>query len=188
MRLAAGLSGGERLVADQMFPESAPVHKAGQLAGLPAETQPPKPIGSPDPFAAHVADYRPDTDDGVDRLGIGTDVRMLADLVVSRMITPPLSIGLFGSWGSGKSFFMRQMQLRVRELADSARTAGTDSTPGITARRTSSPASPRISSTTSPRAAPRTTFSARPTCSPNAARPRRRCSAGSARSGSNAEP
>ncbi|AUI58537.1 P-loop NTPase fold protein [Amycolatopsis sp. BJA-103] len=79
----------------------------------------------PDPFAAHVADYRPDTDDGVDRLGIGPDVRMLADLVVSRMITPPLSIGLFGSWGSGKSFFMRQMQLRVRELADSAQEAET---------------------------------------------------------------
>ncbi|RSN41780.1 NTPase [Amycolatopsis sp. WAC 04197] len=126
VRLAAGLSGGERLVADQMFPESAPVRRAGQLAGLPAETQPPKPIVSPDPFAAHVADYRPDTEDGVDRLGIGTDVRMLADLVVSRMITPPLSIGLFGSWGSGKSFFMRQMQLRVRELADSARMAETE--------------------------------------------------------------
>ncbi|WP_181775406.1 P-loop NTPase fold protein [Amycolatopsis pittospori] len=77
----------------------------------------------PDPFSAHLADYRPDTDDGVDELGIGPDVRMLADLVVSRMITPPLSIGLFGSWGSGKSFFMRQMQSRVRELADSAREA-----------------------------------------------------------------
>ncbi len=76
-----------------------------------------------DPFSAHAADYRPDTDDGVDQLGIAPDVRMLADLVASRMITPPLSIGLFGSWGSGKSFFMRQMQLRVRELADSAQEA-----------------------------------------------------------------
>ncbi|WP_410659081.1 P-loop NTPase fold protein [Amycolatopsis sp. lyj-112] len=78
---------------------------------------------TPDPFSAHVADYRPDTDEGVDQLGIGPDVRMLADLVASRMITPPLSIGLFGNWGSGKSFFMRQMQSRVRELADSAQEA-----------------------------------------------------------------
>ncbi|RSN22655.1 NTPase [Amycolatopsis sp. WAC 01416] len=128
VRLAANLSSGERLVADQMFPAAAPLRRAGELARLSGEEQPSRPVENPvpDPFAAHVADYRPDTDDGVDRLGIGTDVRMLADLVVSRMITPPLSIGLFGSWGSGKSFFMRQMQSRVRELADSARTAETE--------------------------------------------------------------
>lgn len=127
VRLAADLSGGERLVADQMFPGAAPLRKAGQLAGLLGKEQPSRPSEAPVPdlFSAHVADYRPDTDDGVDRLGIGPDVRMLADLVVSRMITPPLSIGLFGSWGSGKSFFMRQMQLRVRELADSAHEAET---------------------------------------------------------------
>ncbi|WP_236725078.1 P-loop NTPase fold protein [Amycolatopsis orientalis] len=93
------------------------------LTGRGTSQPPPDEVPAPDPYSAHVADYRPDTDDGVDRLGIGPDVRMLADLVVSRMITPPLSIGLFGSWGSGKSFFMRQMQLRVRELADSAREA-----------------------------------------------------------------
>jgi len=118
------LSAQERVRAEKMFPGAGPIRTIDEIAAMS------NPAGSehtdPDPFAAHVADYRPDTDDGVDRLGIGTDVRMLADLVVSRMITPPLSIGLFGSWGSGKSFFMRQMQLRVRELADSARTAETE--------------------------------------------------------------
>jgi hypothetical protein len=68
----------------------------------------------------HAAGYHADTDDGVDQLGIDTDVRMLADVVASRLVRPPLSIGLFGNWGSGKSFFMRQMRARVRELADAA--------------------------------------------------------------------
>ncbi|MFJ8915018.1 P-loop NTPase fold protein [Amycolatopsis sp. NPDC102389] len=124
LHIGPNLSAQERVKAEEMFPGVGPIRTIDEIAAAS------NPIGSehadPDPFAAHVADYRPDTDDGVDRLGIGTDVRMLADLVVSRMITPPLSIGLFGSWGSGKSFFMRQMQLRVRELADSARTAETE--------------------------------------------------------------
>ncbi|GAB1511912.1 P-loop NTPase fold protein [Actinophytocola sp. KF-1] len=68
----------------------------------------------------HAAGYHADTDEGTDQLGIDTDVRMLADLVASRLVRPPLSIGLFGNWGSGKSFFMRQMRARVRELADAA--------------------------------------------------------------------
>ncbi|MGH3756538.1 MAG: P-loop NTPase fold protein [Actinophytocola sp.] len=68
----------------------------------------------------HLAGYHADTDAGVDRLGISPDVEMLADLVASRLIKPPLSIGLFGNWGSGKSFFMRQMRERVRSLAHAA--------------------------------------------------------------------
>ncbi|MEV7552000.1 P-loop NTPase fold protein [Amycolatopsis sp. NPDC089917] len=110
LRMGPELSDRERGLANAMFPGLKPVRTIDE-------------IRAPNPFAAHVADYRPDTDDGIDRLGIGTDVRMLSDLVISRMITPPLSIGLFGSWGSGKSFFMRQMQSRVRELADSAHKA-----------------------------------------------------------------
>ncbi|MFC9253274.1 P-loop NTPase fold protein [Amycolatopsis thailandensis] len=121
LRISPELSDREREFADAMFPGLKPVRTIDEIAG--ARSLVTSDIRTPAPFAAHVADYRPDTDDGVDRLGIGTDVRMLADLVVSRMITPPLSIGLFGSWGSGKSFFMRQMQLRVRELADSAHEA-----------------------------------------------------------------
>src|SRR6185436_4396402 len=32
-------------------------------------------------------------------------------------VTPPLSIGLFGEWGSGKTFFMRQLRREVGQLA-----------------------------------------------------------------------
>ncbi len=72
------------------------------------------------PPIRYAAGYHADTDAGDDRLGIAADVRMLADLVASRLIRPPMSIGLFGNWGSGKSFFMRQMRKRVRALADAA--------------------------------------------------------------------
>jgi hypothetical protein len=70
--------------------------------------------------ARFIPGYTADTDSGPDRLGIAPDVNMLADLVASRLIKPPLSIGLFGNWGSGKSFFMRHMRGRVRALADAA--------------------------------------------------------------------
>jgi hypothetical protein len=72
------------------------------------------------PVERHLAGYVADTDVGADRLGITPDVEMMSDLVASRLIKPPLSIGLFGNWGSGKSFFMRQMRERVRRLADAA--------------------------------------------------------------------
>lgn len=120
------LSKSEQRDAAKLFPGAESVRSVSQLAEVTQRGEQPARKQSdraPDPYFAHAADYRPDTDEGVDQLGIGPDVRMLADLVVSRMITPPLSIGLFGSWGSGKSFFMRQMQLRVRELADSAQEA-----------------------------------------------------------------
>ncbi|MFD4639086.1 P-loop NTPase fold protein [Lentzea sp. NPDC058436] len=68
------------------------------------------------PVRVH-AGYRADDEGGADRLGIEADVAMLADLVASRLISPPLSIGLFGRWGSGKSFFLRQLEQRVDDLS-----------------------------------------------------------------------
>ncbi len=53
-----------------------------------------------------------------DALDIEPDVRMLASLVASRQVVPPLSVGLFGPWGSGKSFLMHQIKLGALDLAD----------------------------------------------------------------------
>lgn len=67
-------------------------------------------------------------DDTSDDLDIRTDVDMIAKLIASRDVHPPLSIGLFGEWGSGKSFLMRQVQLRIKDLADQSRGRKEDET------------------------------------------------------------
>jgi WD40 repeat protein len=58
-----------------------------------------------------------------DALGFTDDVRMLCSVLADRKALPPLSVGLFGEWGSGKSFFMRLMRQRIARLADVARDA-----------------------------------------------------------------
>ncbi len=51
-----------------------------------------------------------------DLLDISHDVDRLAWLMTAPDLTPPLAIGLFGEWGSGKSFFMGKLQHRVKAL------------------------------------------------------------------------
>ena len=94
-------------------------------------------IASPSPAAAapapgavartssgpRIADYTDDRPEGEDRLGIEREVWALASLAAAWHVVPPLSIGLFGEWGTGKTFFMRKMQEQVRKLARSAREA-----------------------------------------------------------------
>src|SRR5579862_718315 len=73
------------------------------------------------PKDSHViAGYQSEDWKGRDLLNIRRDVNALASLVAAWSVQPPLSIGLFGEWGSGKSFFMRQMRRRVTQLALSA--------------------------------------------------------------------
>jgi hypothetical protein len=45
-----------------------------------------------------------------DRLGMRREVDALADLICLKAAKPPLAIGLFGDWGSGKSTFMRMLE------------------------------------------------------------------------------
>ena len=58
-----------------------------------------------------------DSPDGADHLGVEQEVRPFASLIASVKQKPPLSIGLFGDWGSGKSFFMRTLRRQINDLA-----------------------------------------------------------------------
>ena len=51
-----------------------------------------------------------------DRLDITPDVEAFAELICLKETKPPLSIGLFGDWGSGKSFFMQKLSEKIEEL------------------------------------------------------------------------
>jgi len=58
--------------------------------------------------------------EGPDLLGITRDVNAFANLLAAESLEPPLAIGLFGDWGSGKSFFMQKLRRRIDELAAAA--------------------------------------------------------------------
>jgi len=62
-----------------------------------------------------------------DPLGIDADVTAFARLICLEQATPPLSIGIFGEWGSGKSSFMERLQHRVAKLTEETRTKARES-------------------------------------------------------------
>jgi hypothetical protein len=51
-----------------------------------------------------------------DSLKLERYVHAFARVMASRNLTPPLSIGLFGDWGSGKTFFMDRLFDKIEEL------------------------------------------------------------------------
>jgi cell division protein FtsB len=55
-----------------------------------------------------------------DRLNIMDDVDAFANLIAYKGLQPPLAIGLFGQWGSGKSFFMEKLREQIFDKAQSA--------------------------------------------------------------------
>ncbi|MGR3780754.1 MAG: P-loop NTPase fold protein [Albimonas sp.] len=59
-----------------------------------------------------------------DRLGVAADARALADLICLEAARPPLAIGLFGPWGSGKSTFMRMIEEAAEANRETARRMG----------------------------------------------------------------
>lgn len=56
-------------------------------------------------------------DTSADHIGISEDVSTLAAVMLAKEVRPPLAIGLFGDWGTGKSFFMESLRVRTEELS-----------------------------------------------------------------------
>lgn len=56
-----------------------------------------------------------DTPTGPDRLNIQDDVEALADAIALKEMSPPMVVGIFGGWGSGKSFVLHLIEQRLQE-------------------------------------------------------------------------
>jgi hypothetical protein len=52
-----------------------------------------------------------------DQLDFENDINSFASVITLKKVNPPLAIGLFGNWGSGKSFFMEKLSERIDEAA-----------------------------------------------------------------------
>lgn len=61
------------------------------------------------------ARYAPEDPDADDLMKVGEEAKSFARYITKENLTTPLAIGLFGDWGSGKTFFMRKMKTFVEE-------------------------------------------------------------------------
>jgi phospholipase C len=72
-----------------------------------------------------IAGYKPDSPGAEDQdlLTIGPDVEVLCSVLAAKDVKPPISVGLFGDWGTGKTFFMQKMQKQFDSIQTKAREA-----------------------------------------------------------------
>jgi hypothetical protein len=71
-----------------------------------------------------LAGYDADAVASRDLVGVARVVDAFSYLMAARALQPPLAIGLFGEWGSGKSFLMGAIRRRVDEITKGARQSG----------------------------------------------------------------
>lgn len=81
-------------------------------------------------LANPAADTVPDQNVGqADRLDLSREVEMLATVALDEHTPLPLAVGLFGEWGSGKSFFMAMLRERLGVLSALAREGRPEAAP-----------------------------------------------------------
>lgn len=100
------------------------IWKIDRAKARPARKVTPTTVDEEDTFVnatASLSGFKSDNADGDDQLGIKEEVSALSAVVVAEQVHPPLAIGLFGDWGSGKSFFMGKMRKYIDFLAANTR-------------------------------------------------------------------
>lgn len=102
-----------------------PLEEAAAPAAEEAEPAPAENLADFAQTDRGLARLDPDSPSGVDRLNITNDVTALAKVLASWRLAPPLAVGLFGEWGSGKTFFMHLLREQVGALSKSARDRAT---------------------------------------------------------------
>jgi hypothetical protein len=102
---------------------SPPSSRGSPRAGSPRlSTLAPRAIGGD--AGSRVAGFRPDAVQGKDQLDVRREALTLAMVLAHKDVDPPISVGLFGDWGSGKSFFMAEMRKIIDHLSERSRVAG----------------------------------------------------------------
>ena len=71
-----------------------------------------------------IARFDSDRVGGPDLLSADADATTLAGLIASEELHPPLTVGLFGAWGAGKSFVLNALERELRELTGPDRPTG----------------------------------------------------------------
>jgi phospholipase C len=72
-----------------------------------------------------IAGYRSDSSnmEDEDLLGIEGEVIALCSVLAAKDVKPPIAVGLFGDWGSGKTFFMQKMQKQFNYIQSMAQSS-----------------------------------------------------------------
>ncbi|HUI19991.1 MAG TPA: P-loop NTPase fold protein [Methylocella sp.] len=100
----------------------------GRLASHEA-TSPPAPAATeqgsaPERPAPQERVFAADLPEGNDALGLAAPLGLLAELAAHKRTETPLTIGIFGAPGSGKSFALSELIQAIEELSQGAATAG----------------------------------------------------------------
>jgi len=102
----------------------------GGALPVPGVIVPAEPIVAPSPIAPAPQAPLPRPKDPVfrfweqtDLIGIGAAVNNLSRYISHEGLVPPVAIGVFGDWGSGKSFFIRALQSQIALLSSQSRDA-----------------------------------------------------------------
>jgi hypothetical protein len=71
---------------------------------------------------ARMPRYQADSTTVTDQLSRSRDAEAIAELITARTVSPPLAVGLFGDWGTGKSHFLNLLEQRVATQTPGAHT------------------------------------------------------------------